>query len=474
MTSIAPSELAELANIDPSLIRVAHSGSIEASRDYVLLWMQRAQRADDNPALECAVRAADLLKLPVLTLFVLTEYLSANFHHLEFMLGGLRETAETIRSRGIAFCIRAGQPPDIVREFGARAALIVGDEGRTAPELAWRRELANCRDMPMIFFVETDAIVPPALACPKLAWSAAQLRGRISAFLPHFLDRPEVSIAPRRGAAALGARSDDSLFEAARRGEEAELAAHPLLGLQRIDLEPGQREGMRLFALFLEKKLQYYAERRNDPNSGVQSNMSPYLHFGQVSARSLARAALDFHRERAQAFIEELVVRRELAINFVAYCPNYMQYESAVPAWARETLAASTRADAYARAGLEAGQSDDPYWNAAQLEMMLTGKMHNYMRMYWGKRILSWFRDPREAYACAIELNDRYSLDGRDPNGYAGVAWCFGRHDRPWPRREAFGAVRSMTPEGLRRKFDADLYAERIRSVYNARKAEVS
>jgi len=142
--------------------------------------------------------------------------------------------------------------------------------------------------------------------------------------------------------------------------------------------------------------------------------------------------------------------------------------------WARKTLESTFRENAFSKADLESANTDDPYWNAAQLEMILTGKMHNYMRMYWGKKILSWFRNLREAYSFAIELNDRYSLDGRDPNGYAGVAWCFGRHDRPWPHRDGFGSVRSMTPEGLRRKFDADLYAERMQKIYNARIPEVS
>jgi len=474
MASIDIEGLCARARIDPSLVRDANAAMPAAKGGYVLLWMQRAQRAYDNPALDFAVECANALDLPLLVVFALAEYPSATIHHYTFMLAGLRETARALRERGIAFCVKRGDPEAIVRDFGKDAAVIIGDEGRTIPELAWRQRVLADASLPKRIFVETDAVVPPELACPKLAWSAAQLRNRISAFLPHFLEGLESPHTPRRTDAALNQRSVDTLLESPAIQPGSARSEHPLLKLQRIEFTPGYSSGMGLFRHFLDERLSRYAEFRNDPNSATQSDMSPYLHFGQVSARRLAREALLQHPARAQAYIEELVVRRELAINFVTYCPNYPRYESAVPSWAKDSLAATARDNMFSKLALESATTDDPYWNAAQLEMILTGKMHNYMRMYWGKKILSWFRDPHEAYSFAIEMNDRYSLDGRDPNGYAGVAWCFGRHDRPWPHREGFGNVRSMTSEGLRRKFDADLYAERMRKVYNARIPEVS
>ncbi len=474
MASIDIAAVCERARVDPSLVRDTNIGNTSATGGYVLLWMQKAQRAYDNPALDFAVETANALDLPLLVVFALADYPSATVHHITFMLEGLKETVHALRERGIAFCIRRGAPGAIVREFGIDAAIIIGDEGRTITELEWRRHLLAYPELPRRIFVETEAVVPPKIACSKLAWSAAQLRPRISAFLPHFLEALKSPDSPQRIDASLNSRSDDTLLKRSSEHTDSARSANPLLRFQRIEFTPGYAVGMNLFREFLDQKLSRYAEYRNDPNSAAQSDMSPYLHFGQVAARRLAREALRLHPEHAQAYIEELVVRRELAINFVTYCPDYLHFESAIPAWAKDSLNATTRKNMFSKRDLEFARTDDPFWNAAQLEMILTGKMHNYMRMYWGKKILSWFSDPHESYSFAIEMNDRYSLDGRDPNGYAGVAWCFGRHDRPWPHREDFGNVRSMTPDGLRRKFDADLYAERMLKVYNARKPEVS
>jgi deoxyribodipyrimidine photo-lyase len=171
-----------------------------------------------------------------------------------------------------------------------------------------------------------------------------------------------------------------------------------------------------------------------------------------------------------EPFLEELLVRRELGLSFVQFNPRYDEWE-AVPAWARATLAehaADRRPALYSMAEFEEARTHDPYWNAAQDEMRIKGKMHGYMRMYWGKKILEWSRTPEEAFRTVLALNDKYEIDGRDPNGYAGVAWCFGKHDRPWPSRPVFGMVRSMNDSGLRRKFDADQYVrmiDRLRST---------
>ena len=221
--------------------------------------------------------------------------------------------------------------------------------------------------------------------------------------------------------------------------------------------------------------LDRYTEERNDPCLQGQSGMSPYLHFGQVSPVTLARAALEYSEASAQVYIEQLVVRRELALNYVLYNPKYDRYESAAPDWAKISLAAARGRKALYRASeLEVARTQDPFWNAAQKEMILTGKMHNYMRMYWGKQILSWFPDPAEAFDIALGLNDTYSIDGRDPNGYAGIAWCFGRHDRPWPARPLFGTVRSMVASGLRRKFDVERYTAEVEALYTERVKETS
>jgi deoxyribodipyrimidine photo-lyase len=466
-------KICEKTCIDPRLVRSANAGQITHGRDYVLLWMQKAQRAYDNPALDFAINAAHELHLPLLVLFVLTEYPAASWHHYAFMLEGLKETADELRAMDISFCIRKGNMVETVLTMAADAAMLVGDEGRLLIERQWRTELAGAPSLPMFVLIETEAVVPAQLAAVKLAWSAAQLRPRIAAHLPHFLAPSCSCLEKLFHDNAFDALSDDALFCCAPLGAGEQGNRFPLLKLQKIGLRPGYRAGMGVYSCFLKEKLALYKESRNDPNAGTESNMSPYLHFGQVSARRLAVLALDTNVDLAQPYIEQLIVRRELALNFVLFSRDYRDFAEAVPLWARESLKNTARTDVYDVKTLESAETGDRYWNAAQREMILTGKMHNYMRMYWGKKMLAWFADPREAFSFAVSMNDRYSLDGRDPNGYAGIAWCFGRHDRPWPRKPLFGTVRSMTADGLRRKFDAELYADRIERVYNERKMEV-
>ncbi|MDZ4199062.1 MAG: deoxyribodipyrimidine photolyase, partial [Kiritimatiellia bacterium] len=210
-------------------------------------------------------------------------------------------------------------------------------------------------------------------------------------------------------------------------------------------------------------------QNHSDPAADGSSRLSPYLHFGQLSPLEIAHRIVraDAPRESRDAFIEQLIVRRELSLNFVLQNPSYDRWEG-LPAWARKTLEEridDVRNPVYDETDLEAARTHDPYWNAAQMEMVRTGFMHNTMRMYWGKKILEWSRSPQEAFRIALRLNNVYELDGRDPNGYAGVAWCFGKHDRPWTRRPIFGTVRYMNAQGLRRKYDIERYVERVRAA---------
>ncbi|HOX14457.1 MAG TPA: deoxyribodipyrimidine photolyase, partial [Spirochaetales bacterium] len=226
---------------------------------------------------------------------------------------------------------------------------------------------------------------------------------------------------------------------------------------------PGEEAARTRFDTFLNTGLDRYDADRNDPTLDGTSGMSPYLHFGQVSPVLLARKVLERGGAGAASFIEQLTVRRELSLNLVRFLPDAYDRWEGLPDWARRTLrdAAGDKRDyLYSRSDFEAARTHDPYWNAAQNQLVRSGSIHNYMRMYWGKKMLEWSADPREAYGTALYLNDRYALDGRDPNGYAGVAWCFGRHDRPWAGRAVFGTVRYMNAAGLRRKFDADVYAK--------------
>jgi deoxyribodipyrimidine photo-lyase len=218
---------------------------------------------------------------------------------------------------------------------------------------------------------------------------------------------------------------------------------------------------------FIKIKLDHFQELRNDPSLDYLSNMSPYLHFGQISPVYIALRVLKTKSPGKEAFLEELLVRRELSMNFVFYNDNYDSFDG-LPLWARKSLREHNRDKRkylYTLKELENAKTHDSYWNAAQEEMKITGKMHGYMRMYWGKKILEWAKTPEKAFKIALYLNNKYELDGRDPNGFTGVAWCFGKHDRPWRERNIFGKIRYMNASGLKRKFDADQYVRKIEKL---------
>ena len=229
----------------------------------------------------------------------------------------------------------------------------------------------------------------------------------------------------------------------------------------------GTSHAKALLEAFVENKLRGYAELKNDPSLDYQSNISPYLHFGQISPLSIYLRLAQMPESVKHAFLEELVVRRELSVNFVYYNDHYDGYD-ALPAWAQATLDKhrnDVRPHRYTRNAMEEAQTHDRYWNAAQRETVITGKMNGYMRMYWGKKILEWSTTPQEAYQTALYLNNKYNLDGRDPNAFTGIAWCFGKHDRPWQEREVFGTIRYMNAAGLERKFDMPKYLEKVHQL---------
>lgn len=470
--------LIEGVDIEAERLSFSASATIAPMRDYVLVWMQKAQRSRDNPALELGFSIANAIRLPLLVLFVLVDYPKALRPQYQFMLKGLEECARDLRSRGALFCIDSGEMVPTVADYARRAAVLIADEGKLAHERAWRDSLKSSAGLAPLILVETESLIPPRVASDHQEWSAATLRRKISGRLPFFLNPPQALPECRYPAKSADLPSRDELFRIAERADygihKAPFGA--LIHLQRLEHPPGQTAGMARFDEFIDSGgLDRYETDRNNPCARGQSEMSPYLHFGQVSPVILAKAALEHSRGSAQPYIEQLVVRRELALNFVLYNPGYDRYESAAPEWARKSLEAhGDRKALYSLDALEHGDTEDRYWNAAQKEMILTGKMHNYLRMYWGKQLLSWFPDPAQAYAVALGLNDSYSIDGRDPNGYAGIAWCFGRHDRPWPERPRFGAVRSMMASGLRKKFDVDRYATEVEDYYNKRIKELS
>jgi deoxyribodipyrimidine photo-lyase len=428
--------------------------------------MQRAQRGLDNPALNVAIGAANALGLPLAVHFGLhPRYPGANERHYAFLLDGLEETARRVEARGAAFAFRP-YPGHSLLDFcrEVRAALVVGDENPLREPERWRERAARDLEAPF-WTVDADVIVPTALF-ERQEYAARTLRPRLRRHLRRFLlptGNPRVRVRWRPGTAP----SSESIRP------EALLGSLPLdRSAPRVpDARGGTAAGLRVLRHFVARGLARYAADRNDPARDGTSGLSPYLHFGQLGPHTVALAVKAARASRAakEAFLEELIVRRELAVNFVARNPRYDSIEGA-PAWGRRTLreaAGDPRPYRYDEAALEEGRTHDPLWNAAQREMVVTGRMHGYMRMYWAKKILEWTGDPGEAWEIAVRLNDRYQLDGRDPNGYAGVAWAIGGlHDRPWgPRRPVFGLIRTMTGAGAARKFDVAAYIARVERV---------
>ena len=428
---------------------------------YVLYWMQQAQRVRSNHALEYAIERANAIGLPVVVGFgLMDDYPEATRRHYAFMLEGLAEVSADLEARGIRFVIRHGAPDRIAIELAKAAALVVCDRGYLRHQLSWRDSLARaapCR----VDEVESDVVVPIDVASQKAEHAARTIRPKIERHRETFL----VALDPRKVEHAsldLGIESDLDARD-----------PKGILGRLKLDdavdcvarFKGGASEAQSRLDAFIADKLDGYAEGRNEPVARQCSELSPYLHFGQISPLDLAlaaKAASGIGRADRASFLEELIVRRELAMNFVAFTDNYDSF-AALPGWARKTMgehADDRREHLYDESTLAAGQTHDPYWNAAMREMRVSGYMHNYMRMYWGKKIIEWSKSHETAHATTLRLNNRYFLDGRDPASFSNVGWLFGLHDRAWTERPVFGKLRYMNANGLKRKFDIDAYVE--------------
>ncbi|MEJ5359257.1 MAG: deoxyribodipyrimidine photo-lyase [Desulfobacterales bacterium] len=429
---------------------------------FVLYWMQQSQRAEENPALEFAAAEANRLALPLVVAFGLTDdYPEANLRHYAFLLEGLSETARSLARRGIGFVLRRGSPPEVALAVGREAALLVCDRGYLRHQRAWRRHVAREAACPVVQ-VEGDVVVPVEEASGKAEIGARTLRPRIRRLLDAHLELPPVVALeqPARGLRLEGLEARDPAALLAALSIDRRVPPVPRF------FRGGTAEAKRRFARFVRERLARYAANRNQPQTDDVSAISPYLHFGQVSPVWLALAVreADVPGAAREAFLEELIVRRELACNFVFYREDYDRFR-VIPDWAWKSLRLhrrDPRPHRYTDAELENARTHDPYWNAAMREMVCTGFLHNAMRMYWGKKILEWSEDPEEGFVRTLALNNRWFLDGRDPNSYAGVAWIYGMHDRAWPERPIYGKVRTMTASGLERKCDIAAYVRKV------------
>jgi deoxyribodipyrimidine photo-lyase len=442
--------------IDPRRIRRLNSkGEMSGP---VIYWMSRDQRVRHNWALLFARHKAELLQQPLIVIFTLAPtFLGAPLRHYDFMLKALQEVEQALHSLNIPLCLVQGEPETELPRFAleVKAGVVVTDYSPLKITKRWKVSVAGELPVPL-YEVDAHNIVPCWIASDKQEFAARTFRPKINSLLGEFLtDFPELK--PLAERTEISPVNWEHVFHA--------LKADPRV--PSVDwLKPGENAAAYCLETFLLSRLASYTKLRNDPNAGAVSTLSPYLHFGQISAQFIALQVLQSSAPECdrKTFLEELIVRRELSDNYCCYNNHYDSFEG-LPAWARESLGKHSgdhREYLYTSREFEAAATHEQLWNAAQLELVTTGKIHGYMRMYWAKKILEWSETPMQAFETAIELNDRYALDGRDPNGYTGVAWSIGGlHDRPWFERPVYGRVRYMNASGCARKFDVNQYIAR-------------
>lgn len=429
----------------------------------VIYWMSRDQRLNYNWALLYAQSQAKDKNQDLIIAFCLTDnFPGAYFRHYSFMLEGLEKVQTDAAKYNIPFKLLIGLPqieiPKFIKEINASA--LITDFDPLKIKRFWKNEIKSKISIPY-FEIDAHNIVPISSASNKLEFSAATLRPKINKQLDYFLDDFD----------DLEFHNQNSTYDFPK------FNTNEILNNLRIDNSVGRPDNFQSgeapaesnLQKFIQLKLKSYNELRNDPNYDVQSGLSPYLHFGQISAQYIAK----YTRQNAdvsansESFLEELIVRRELSDNFCFYNPHYERFEGFHP-WAQQSLKEhwhDIRDYIYSLEQFENAETDDSLWNAAQIELMRTAKMHGYMRMYWAKKILEWSENPQTAQDIAIYLNDKYSLDGRDPNGYTGIAWSIGGvHDRAWTERAVYGKIRYMNRNGCARKFDINRYIQKFSS----------
>jgi deoxyribodipyrimidine photo-lyase len=450
--------------ISPTRVKLLNDKPVDASKPAVLYWLQQAQRVAYNHALAHAIARANELGKPLVVVFgLMDDYPEATERHYAFMLEGLRDLHAELGKLGALFVVKRGAPKDVAVSLAQHAACVVTDRAYLRHLITWREHVAASIAV-RLEQVETELVVPLEVASTKSEIGARTLRPKIHrAWSEHLVELEMPRLRAKPGAQHIVSDVDVTDVDAT--------LAH-VRCIREVKRSPafhgGEVAAQKRLAEFIEAQLEGYAEGRNEPATGQSSRLAPYLQYGHISPIDMAlrasKSASGGAEDRA-SFVEELIVRRELSHNFTSYNPRYDSFEC-LPDWAKKSLRAHAkdkRPRVYTREQLAAGQTDDSYWNAAQMEMVLTGFMHNYMRMYWGKKVLEWTPDPEEAFGTLLWLNNRFFLCGLNANSYGNVAWIFGQHDRAWgPERSIFGLVRYMNAAGLERKFDIQDYVIKI------------
>ncbi|NWF75550.1 MAG: deoxyribodipyrimidine photo-lyase [Nitrospirae bacterium] len=448
--------------MDNKRIRVLKKGKKVSGP--VIYWMSRDQRVSDNWALLYAQEFAIKQNTPLGVVFCLVPtFLNATLRQYSFMLKGLREVEEKLAEKNIPFFMLYGEPANNIPKFieDNGISILITDFNPLLITRKWKDSVANKVNIPF-FEIDAHNIIPCWIASSKQEYAAYTIRPKIHRLLPDFLQ--EFPVLKKHTYPWKGKTPQIEWVNVQKK-----------LSIDRKVPEvktiiPGERAAIKILHDFLKNKLHRYYLDRNDPTKSAQSELSPYLHFGQISAQ---RVVLEVMRvstseQTRKAFLEEIIVRRELSDNFCFFNNNYNNFNG-FPEWAKKTLNKhrnDPRKYVYTLEQFENFQTHDALWNASQLEMVKRGKMHGYLRMYWAKKILEWSESPETALKIAIYLNDKYELDGRDPNGYTGIAWSIGGvHDRAWNERKIFGKIRYMSYNGCKSKFNIIKYIEYVNSL---------
>jgi deoxyribodipyrimidine photo-lyase len=422
----------------------------------VVYWMSRDQRVHDNWALLFAQKLALEKKKSLVVVFNLVpDFLEATIRQYGFMLKGLEEVEKELSKYNIPFFLTSGKPEAELSQIlkNINASILVSDFDPLKIKRIWKRDVAKKISIP---FYEVDAhnVVPCLQVSDKLEFAAYTLRPKIHKALIEFLD--EFPSPKKMNKSEIS--TDNINWEIIKKSLKINFDVKEVNWIK-----SGESVAIKSLKDFLKNKFDKYYESRNDPQKSGQSNLSPYLHFGQLSAQRIALETqrINGNKDSEKSFLEELIVRRELADNFCYFNKNYDSFEG-FHDWAKTSLnehRKDEREFVYTLNEFELANTHEDLWNAAQMEMVLSGKMHGYMRMYWAKKILEWSKSPEEALKIATYLNDKYELDGRDPNGYTGIAWSIGGiHDRPWFERPVYGKIRYMNRNGAEKKFDIKSY----------------
>ncbi|MFA6200481.1 MAG: deoxyribodipyrimidine photo-lyase [Bacteroidales bacterium] len=427
---------------------------INKEGSFVLYKMQASVRINHNLALEAAICKANELDLPLKIIFRIdTSFPEANYRHFVFMIQGIKDIQDKLINLGASFEIITNKEDNLFLNFINNAASIIMDKNYLRIQKEWKNwieENANCE----IIEIEDNIIVPVSSTSYKAEWAARTIRPKIMSKIDYFTD-DSISLTALKHKAQVNIeqinRNNKILKHTLKKLKENNY-------LSEVEFKGGETYAKNILKEFIDSKLTNYDINHNDPSLKGSSLLSPYIHFGQISPITIVQELK--HNPKAEKFIEQLVVRRELAINYTYFTPDYDKYSS-IPLWAKNTLEKhknDNRSILYNLEKLEQASTLDKSWNASMIEMVETGYMENTMRMYWGKKIIEWSPTPEEAYSRMVYLNNKYFLDGRDPNSYAGIGWCFGLHDRPWKERSIFGMVRYMNEAGLQRKYKIEDY----------------